>query len=172
MRQITLFFLAGIFLNLQGCGSDVAAQPVERTDSIFGSTEFEILAEGSDPLSGYNASKQIRVIDNNVDFSLLWFDYTSEPQPEVDFETESVVIYDQGWIDGNTCSTYTRISDISAQVNDSNRITLVEVKLTRQCQNPDLVCATVIVDSRPFRILKLAKTRELFVGEEFLTPEC
>jgi hypothetical protein len=167
MRQLWLSVIAGGFLCLLGCDSES-----NSFGDGYSSTGVEILDEGNAPLTGMDSKKGILVIDNEDDLATHWYDYSVESLPNVDFQNELVVIYDRGTIDFNACSEEPTVSGVSASVDAHNRVTLLDIELTRVCVDPEVNCTAEYIAARPYKILKLARTRDIFVSENYNEQNC
>lgn len=102
LRLIFSFTFCAIFL--QGCGASSSAQESsaqENSDPV----PVRELEKGNQPLSGTQGRKMLTTIRSEVEFASLWFDYTNEDLPEIDFHSNVVVLYDRGFIDLNHCGS-------------------------------------------------------------------
>ena len=173
-RRYRLLLLIFIFLEaLQGCDSDT------QTEQLFnnGDTipiEITLLNSGEQPLNGNVGIKKMAIIDNEINFVSLWYDYTSDNISTINFEEDIVVLYDMGGERNadTTCGNKVSLSNLSAEQIDKS-VSLINVNLFKDCPlPPDTVCLPVFISSRPYIFVSIPRNNEVLISEKITFKRC
>ena len=129
--------------------------------------EITILNEGNQPLIGNAGIKKMAIVDNETDFELLWFDYTSDNIPTIDFQTDIVVLYDMGGernLD-SSCGNKVSLTNLTAEKIDIS-VSQINVNLSKDCPlPPDSPCLPVVLPGRPYIIASAPRNSEVLISE-------
>ena len=161
-----------MLLTFIGCGSDDSTGDNRdvNTTVLIAST---ILAEGKDPVSGTDGEKRMVTIRDQDTFSTEWAQYSSESLPDVDFQSNMVLLYDMGMIDENTCVQ--KLAFNSLWVEEVNgTIAQAHVRLTKLCPlDLELIdCMDAIMPARPFILVSIPKYYNNLWFEELIYEPC
>jgi len=173
-RCYRLLLHISIFLGaLQGCDSDT------QTEQIFnnGDTipiEITMLNSGEQPLKGNVGIKKMAIIDNETDFVSLWYDYTNDNIPTINFQDDIVVLYDMGGERNadTTCGNTVSLSNLSAEQIDKS-VSLINMNLFKDCPlPPDIACLAVFISSRPYIFASIPRNSEVLLSEKITFEKC
>ena len=167
---LSIYILLGA---LCGCGSDTQSeQPIDKNEPI--PMEITILNEGNQPLIGNAGIKKMAIVDNETDFELLWFDYTSDNIPTIDFQTDIVVLYDMGGernLD-SSCGNKVSLTNLTAEKIDIS-VSQINVNLSKDCPlPPDSPCLPVVLPGRPYIIASAPRNSEVLISENMTFLQC
>jgi len=169
-------FVSAFSLVMSGCGAEGSSTSANNNDSsrnIDTSNQLTVteLARGNQPVSGAYGSHRIVQISDAEEFEKQWFNYSNATLPDVDFNTNAVVLWDRGSININNCGSLASLSKITA-VKLDDRISMTNINLTKRCPNPEVSCAAVIAEGSPFVIMSIPKYTEMFVSEVVTIEAC
>ncbi len=171
MDWLRWFLVTCILITFVGCESNDATGDSEDVNTTV-LIESTLLGEGKAPVSGMDGEKRMVTIGDQDTFSTEWAQYSSESAPDVDFQTETVLLYDMGMIDENACVQ--KLAFSSLWVEDlNNSIAQVHVRLTKLCPlSSDVMCMAVVMPARPFIFVSIPKYNDYLWSEELVYEPC
>ena len=178
MKNAIILTICLVTILLQGCGSGSSANAQEIVNSVQemenGNTSQTMaltvttLVEGDQPLLGNDGTKQIRLINNEVDFASAWFNYTNEELPTIDFNQNSVFLYDRGALDLNNCFSKPFLDSVTAfEINSVS--SAISMNYRRPCPPVGVSCPAIVEVGRPFLIVSINKSIGTFGSEIFIS---
>ena len=175
---------------LSGCGSEdsqnenmpfttfkTVTQTATNTQQNKKSSEeenkenFTVLSSGEQPTSGVFSPKQFNVINTEEALLESWYNYSDDSLPEIDFEQQSVVLWNRGKMNLNNCGALPVLKGVEfSKVQDNLAVTTV--KLTQYCQNVEIACTAQYIEGSPFMLLSVPKVQEIVLQEELNLVSC
>lgn len=133
--------------------------------------KFTILSSGEQPASGVFGPKQFNVIDSEEALLEKWYNYSDDALPAIDFEKQSVVLWDRGRMNLNNCRTLPVLKGAEvSQIQD--KLTVATVKLTQYCQNVEIACTEEYTEGSPYMLLSVPKAQEIIFQEALTVVSC
>ena len=165
------FLLALIFITFVGCETDDKTRDNDDVNTTV-AIAYSLLGEGKDPVSGTDGEKRMVTISDQATFSTEWAQYSSESLPDVDFQSNMVLLYDMGMIDENECVQ--KLAFNSLWVEELNgSIAQAHVRLTKLCPlRPEIMCMAVVMPARPFIFVSIPKYNNNLWSEELIYEPC